>query len=90
MQTNFQNKKAVIWTQTNCQYCDMAKILLKSRGFTIEERIIGEGQAWSKKDLIAAVPDARSVPQIFLNDKYIGGYGQLKQIIYYDDHVKKS
>lgn len=87
MQKTFQNK-AVVWTQDNCQYCGMAKALLASKGYTVEERKIGEGGQWSKKDLLDAVPDARSVPQIFINDKFIGGYGALKDFLYYDDNTK--
>ena len=34
---------------------------------------------YSKKDLIQKVPDARSVPQIFLNGKYLGGLQELKK-----------
>jgi glutaredoxin len=60
----------------------MAKALLKSRGYEVEERMIGEGQAWSKKDLLQAVPEARQVPQIFIEDKYIGSYTQLKDYFY--------
>lgn len=87
MQINSPIKKAVVWTQTNCQYCGMAKALLASKGYQVEERMIGEGYKWSKKDLIEAVPDARSVPQIFIGDIYIGGYGQLKDYLYQNDNT---
>jgi glutaredoxin len=41
-----------------------------------EERNIGEG--WTREQLLEAVPNAKTVPQIFLNDKYIGTYENLK------------
>lgn len=70
---------AVIWSKFQCPYCDKAKNLLKMRNVTFEERKIGDG--WTKEELLEAVPDARSVPQIFLGEKYIGGYDQLVKYI---------
>ena len=67
---------AIVWSQTNCAWCDRAKMLLNSYGINYEERLIGE--QWTKKDLIEAVPTARSVPQVFLNEEYIGGYQELR------------
>ena len=69
--------QAVIWSKYNCAYCDQAKALLNQNNIPYEERKIGEG--WAKEDLLAAVPNARSVPQIFLNEEYIGGFLELKQ-----------
>jgi len=69
--------KAVIWSKYNCAYCDQAKALLNQNDIPYEERKIGDG--WAKEDLLAAVPNARSVPQIFLNEEYVGGFIELKQ-----------
>jgi len=69
--------QAVIWSKYNCAYCDQAKALLNQNDIPYEERKIGEG--WAKEDLLAAVPNARSVPQIFLNEEYVGGFTELKQ-----------
>lgn len=70
---------ATIWSKYNCSYCDRAKALLKARNIPFEEKKIGEG--YTKEELLEAVPDARSVPQIFLGEKYIGGYDQLAKYI---------
>ena len=69
--------KAVIWSKYNCAYCDQAKALLNQNNIPYEERKIGDG--WSKEQLLEAVPNARSVPQIFLNEEYVGGFTELKQ-----------
>ena len=69
-------KSSIVWSQSTCTYCVSAKTLLESKGYTVEERKIDGGQ-WSKKDLLDAVPSARSVPQIFIGDKYIGGFNEL-------------
>ena len=69
--------KAVIWSKYQCPYCDQAKALLTQKGYTIEERKIGDG--YTKEDLLEAVPSARTVPQIFINEELIGGFTELKQ-----------
>lgn len=69
--------KAVVWSKYHCPYCDQAKALLTQKGIQFEERKIGDG--FSKEDLLEAVPTARTVPQIFLDDKLIGGFTELKK-----------
>lgn len=69
--------QAVIWSKHNCSFCDQAKALMQQKEIEFEERKIGDG--WTKEELLEAVPNARSVPQIFLNDEYVGGYTELKQ-----------
>lgn len=69
--------QAIVWSKYHCTYCDQAKSLLKQQGIAFEERKIGDG--WDREDLLAAVPGARTVPQIFLDDQLIGGFTELKQ-----------
>jgi glutaredoxin len=68
--------KAIVWSKYHCQYCDMAKSLLTQHNIPFEERKIGDG--YTREELLEAVPSARSVPQIFLNDELVGGYIELK------------
>jgi glutaredoxin len=69
--------KAIVWSKTPCPYCDQAKNLLKSKGIEFEERNITQGN-WTKEQLMEAVPNARTVPQIFLDDQLIGGFTELR------------
>lgn len=69
--------KAIVWSKYNCPFCDQAKALLTQKGIVFEERKIGDG--YTKEDLLEAVPNARTVPQIFLDDQLIGGFTELKQ-----------
>lgn len=69
--------KAVVWSKYHCPYCDQAKALLTQKGISFEERKIGDG--YSKEDLLEAVPTARTVPQIFLDETLIGGFTELKK-----------
>lgn len=76
--------QAIIWTKDRCPYCDQAKALLNSKGITFEERKIGEG--YSREDLLEAVPSARSVPQIFLNESLVGGFTELREFLNASTH----
>lgn len=69
--------KAVVWSKDACPYCDQAKGLLKMKGIEFEERNIN--QDWTKDQLLEAVPTARTLPQIFLDDKLIGGFTELQK-----------
>ena len=69
--------KAIVWSKNHCPYCDQAKNLLKLKGIEYEERNINDG--WDKEDLLAAVPTARTVPQIFLDEELVGGFTELKK-----------
>ena len=72
--------KAIIWSKTPCPYCDQAKALLKQRGIEYEERNITEG-TWTKEQLLEAVPNARTVPQIVMNSQLIGGFTELRKYL---------
>ena len=69
--------KAIVWSKYHCTFCDQAKALLNQKGIPFEERKIGDG--WTKEELLEAVPNARTVPQIFLGEEYVGGFEELKK-----------
>lgn len=67
----------IVWTKSGCPFCDMAKELLDQKGIIYEERNISN--EWSKEQLLESVPNAKTVPQIFLDDKLIGTYNDLNR-----------
>lgn len=69
--------KAIVWSKDNCPNCVQAKSLLKSKSIDYEERNITSD--WTKEQLLAVVPTARTLPQIFLDDEYVGGLDHLRQ-----------
>ena len=69
--------KAIVWSKDQCPYCDQAKALLKSRNIEFEERNIMHG--WTREQLLEAVPNARTVPQIFLDEELVGGFTELRK-----------
>jgi glutaredoxin len=70
---------AIVWSKDNCTFCDQAKALLEQRNIAYEERKIGSG--YTQEQLLAAVPTATTVPQIFVNKNYIGGFTELRRYI---------
>ena len=88
MQIKSQQNKAEVWSQTNCPACKEAKRLLTSFGIEYTEQMLGENA--TKKDLIEKVPNARSVPQIFLDGEYVGGLPELKKRLAVNDNYKTT
>lgn len=69
--------KALVWSKDMCPYCEQAKLLLRSKNIAYEERNINHG--YTREQLLEAVPGARTLPQIFLDDQLIGGFTELRQ-----------
>ena len=76
----------IVYSKENCPYCDKAKALLKSHDITFETKMVGVDV--TREQLLEAVPDARSVPQVFLYGNYIGGYKELEE--YFTDNTTGS
>ena len=70
--------KAIVWSKDQCPYCVQAKQLLDSKGIEYEERNIMHG-TYTKEQLLEAVPTARTLPQIFLDGTYVGGFTELRK-----------
>jgi glutaredoxin 3 len=68
--------KAIVWSKDACPFCVQAKSLLTARGIEFEERNINKD--WTREQLLEAVPTARTLPQIFLDDQHIGGFTDLR------------
>ena len=71
--------KAIVWSKDQCPYCDQAKALLTSRNIEFEERNVSHD--WTREQLLEAVPNARSVPQIFVDKELVGGFNELRQYL---------
>jgi glutaredoxin len=67
--------ETIVWSKEHCPFCQRATALLDSKGIDYEVRTIGEG--WTKAQLLESVPNARTVPQIFLEGELIGGFTEL-------------
>ena len=68
--------KAIVYTKPMCGYCISAKNLLKSKGIEYEEKYLDNQE--SIQQFLTEHPNKRSMPQIWLDDEYVGGFQQLK------------
>ena len=67
---------AAVYGTRSCGYCHRAKSLLEAKGIEYEEFVVGEDISMEALSDKIGKP-ARTVPQIFLDGEYIGGYTEL-------------
>ena len=70
-------KKVTMYTGDPCPYCVAAKALLKAKKVEIEEFNIWKDPA-KAKEMLQRTNGARTIPQIFIGDHYVGGNDQLQ------------
>lgn len=66
----------VIYTKSNCPNCFTAKQILNSKRIDYVEVDVELGNRW--QNLLKEFPDARQMPQIFINDQRVGGLAGLQ------------
>jgi glutaredoxin len=69
-------------TKPDCPYCDYAKKLLEEKGEPYEAFLYTEHPMIQKLMFEAVL---KTVPQIWYNNKHIGGYGELVEWFEYND-----
>lgn len=68
--------KVEIYTKAWCGYCARAKRLLDEKGVAYEEYDISMGGP-KREEMQSRAPGAMTVPQIFIDDKHVGGSDDL-------------
>ena len=71
--------KVEVYTTSYCPYCVRAKSLLSRKGVAFEEIDVTDDEALRTK-MIEMSGGRRTVPEIFINGKIIGGYDDLKAL----------
>jgi len=66
-----------VYTTPYCPYCDAAKRLLNKKGLSFEEIDVSDAE---EKQALKERTGWRTVPQIFINEKMIGGYQELLEL----------
>lgn len=69
-------KKVVVYTTGYCPYCHAAKKFLASKNVPYEEIDVSDDDQMRAK-LVKMTGGRETVPQIFADDKLIGGYDDL-------------
>jgi glutaredoxin 3 len=68
--------RITLYTTPSCGYCLSAKRLLRERGLPYEEIDVSTNAAL-RREISAANGNYRTVPMIFVGDRFIGGYTEL-------------
>jgi glutaredoxin 3 len=68
--------KVTVYTMDYCPYCERAKRLLGSRGVSFTEVRVAEDDD-AKWDALFQKSGLRTMPQIFADERVIGGYTDL-------------
>jgi len=77
--------KVEIYSKSHCPFCDKAKSWFKQHGYEYTEYKLDNEE--ERLAFYQRVPNARSVPQIFIDDKLIGTWDQFNAIS--EQFVKK-
>ena len=72
-------KKIVIYTGPLCNFCSAAKHLLNKKKINYEEIDIGYDDK-KREEMLKKSNGAKTIPQIFIEDKHVGGYVELKAL----------
>lgn len=67
----------IVYSTLSCPYCVNAKNLLTDKGVKFQEYLIDKDSV-KREEMLAKTNGARTVPQIFINGKHIGGFEDLK------------
>jgi len=70
--------KIIVYTRDYCPYCRQAKALLQSKDVNFEEINMGDDEALQEK--ILSQSGRKTVPQIFVDGKPLGGYQELRDL----------
>ncbi len=64
-----------IYSKTNCGFCDRAKVRLQK----YNPKILMLDKDYTREDFLKKFPNAKTFPQIIINNKNIGGYHDLEK-----------
>jgi glutaredoxin 3 len=68
--------RILLYTTQFCGYCRAAKNLLRAKGLDYEEIDIGFDPG-SRAEMVDRARGLRTVPQIFIHGRHVGGYDEL-------------
>ena len=72
-------KKVVIYTGPMCNFCSAAKHLLNKKKVSYTEFDIAVDPS-KRQEMQEKTNGARTIPQIFIGETYVGGYEELKAL----------
>jgi len=73
-------KSATVYSGPRCTWCDRVKVLLQENGYAIEEKsIVDKGLIEEFQNKFKQI--LRTVPQVVIDDKLIGGFAETEVFI---------
>lgn len=73
---SLQNKNILLYVKENCIYCRLAKEFLENKSLQYE--IVNLSNNYDLHKKLLDKTGQTTVPYIFVDDKFIGGYSELK------------
>ncbi len=70
--------KVIIYTKEYCPYCQAAKQLLSSKGVLFEEIDVTDNE--DRLEKLIERTGHQTVPQVFIGEKFVGGFTELKAL----------
>lgn len=72
-------KKITVYTMEHCPFCEAAKRLFSSKGWAFEaiQLDMDDDKAWEDLERRTKF---KTMPQIFVGDRFIGGYNDVKAL----------
>jgi len=65
-----------LYSGNHCPYCLRAKSLLKQRDLAFVEYDV-QAEPEKRDEMLRRTNGARTIPQIFINDRHVGGFDDL-------------
>jgi glutaredoxin 3 len=78
--------KIEIYSQINCAGCRQAKQILTDRKMLFREYLIDASTEYREK-FFERLPNCRTVPQIFIGGRHIGGLEELVKELHNNDYA---
>ena len=72
-------KKVIIYTGPMCNFCSAAKHLLNKKKVSYTEFNIATDSS-KRQEMQEKTNGARTIPEIFIGETYVGGYQELKAL----------
>ncbi|BDD91463.1 glutaredoxin 3 [Pandoraea sp. XJJ-1] len=71
--------KIVMYSTQVCPYCQMAERLLRQRGVQEIEKVLIDKEPARREEMMTRT-GRRTVPQIYIDERHIGGYDDLSAL----------
>lgn len=66
-----------IYTKNDCSWCVKTKLYMQKHNIVFDEVHIGKDM--TREEFLEQFPQIKTIPAIFIDEKYIGGYINLTQ-----------